>query len=400
MKIFPNTVLGVINGLEQIFSENRYADRAVDHLLKTNRKWGKRDRNFVAENIYGIVRNWRKLWALYGTEPDLSQKGLTDIFGVWWLYNGYHLPDWEMFNSMRNFDISKAKKELPNEIGVTESYPEWLDKLAKSELGEEWNEIAKTLNKPAAVALRVNTLTSYKQKVRGFLDQEKIEHNASKVYTDALFLKGRPKLSRVESYNNGYYEIQDAGSQTIAPFCNAKPGDFVIDACSGAGGKALHLAALMKNQGTIISLDTEYKKLSEQKKRAKRNGVKIIKTYPIINKESTEPYKGKADVLLLDMPCSGTGVIRREPDTKWKLNPEFLKEVIQTQRNILSDYIAMLKTGGTLVYATCSIFKSENEDQTQWFLENHKDFVLEEEKRLNPGELNDGFYMARMRKNG
>jgi 16S rRNA (cytosine967-C5)-methyltransferase len=166
------------------------------------------------------------------------------------------------------------------------------------------------------------------------------------------------------------------------------------------GGKTLQLAAEMVNKGTLIAMDISEYKLKELEKRTQRNGVDIVQTALIKSPASIKAFAGKADKLLLDVPCSGSGVIRRDVDTKWKLQPEHVERNIAIQRDILHNYTQMLKPGGTLVYATCSIFKSENEDQVQWFLEQHPEFRLVEEKRLNPGKDNDGFYMARMKKNG
>jgi 16S rRNA (cytosine967-C5)-methyltransferase len=171
----------------------------------------------------------------------------------------------------------------------------------------------------------------------------------------------------------------------------------VVDACAGAGGKSLHLAALMRNQGTIISLDTEAWKLDELRRRAKRNGVQIIQTRPIESSKTIKRLHGTADRLLLDVPCSGLGTLRRNPDAKWKLTPEFLDNVRATQADILRSYSKILRPGGQLVYATCSILPSENEKQVERFLSENPNFRLLEERKLTPAEHGfDGFYMARI----
>ena len=172
----------------------------------------------------------------------------------------------------------------------------------------------------------------------------------------------------------------------------------VIDACSGAGGKSLHIAALMKNKGKIISMDVEERKLIELKKRAIRAGASIIETQ-LINSTTINKLKNTADRLLLDVPCSGLGVIRRNPDAKWKLNLDFINQIKKTQQEIISNYSQMLKPGGIMVYATCSILPSENQDQVEQFLSNNKNgFEFIEDRKVLPSEGFDGFYMAAIKK--
>ena len=398
-KLFPNTVAGVIEALEITFGKRMYADKVVEKLLRQNKKWGSRDRSFVAEHTYEMVRHWRLLWAILGKEPVLKRKDLEKLFGVYWLWRGYSLPDWPKFDAVRDLNIANNLSQLPHEIAVVESYPDWFAERAAAELGEKWPEIAHALNLPADVVLRVNSLKTSKEELLHLLADEGVEAEELPLFPNALRLTGRPKLTNLESFKAGLFEVQDAGSQTIAPFLQAKPGDFVIDACAGAGGKTLQFAAEMQNQGLLIAMDVEPYKLSELDKRAARNGATCITTSLIVNNQSIKTYYEKADRLLLDVPCSGSGVIRRDVDTKWKLQLEHVERNIEIQRDILTRYSQMLRPGGTLVYATCSIFKSENEDQVAWFLENHPDYVLEVEKRLNPGKDNDGFYMARLKRN-
>ena len=396
VRLFPNTVAGVIQGLQETFGEGVYADKVVEQLFRDNKKWGKRDRAFIASSIYGIVRHWRKLWAILGKEETTHTPELYNLFGVFWLLQGNTLPEWTEFEEFKDFELEKFVANLPNDIGVIQSYPSWLNELAKTELGSDWDEIATNLNLPAPVALRVNTLKSDINRLQSILANEGVDTFNDSTFPDVLFLEKRPNLKLLESFKQGLFEVQDAGSQEIGKFLNPKPKTFVIDACSGAGGKALHIAALMENTGSILSLDIYQRKLDEQERRAKRNKVRIINTEAILNEDTILRHQAKADSLLLDVPCSGTGVIRREPDTKWKLDQLALDEVIELQREILGDYAAMVKPGGTMVYATCSILKSENENQVEWFLNNNSDFKLESEKRINPGKLSDGFYMARL----
>ncbi len=399
VRLFPNTVAGVVNALQQTFWEGIYAEKVLESLFRENKKWGKRDRSFIAESTYGIVRYWRKLWAILGKEESENTSELYELFGIWWLLNDRTLPEWEEFEALKGFDLKSDIANLSDDIGIQESYPEWLDVLAFNELGAKWKSIASNLNLPAPVAIRVNTLKTTIEKVETEFQKLEIEYFQDEAFPNVLFLKKRTNLRMLDSYKNGWFEIQDAGSQEIAKFLNPVSGEYIIDACAGAGGKALHTAALMHNQGKIVSMDVYQRKLVEHEKRAKRAGVTIIHTQEILNESSIERFSLKADKLLLDVPCSGTGVIRREPDTKWKLSEESLANVIALQKEIIENYSLMVKTGGILVYATCSILKSENENQVEWFLGKHADFSLDEEKRINPGPHSDGFYMARLIKN-
>ena len=201
-----------------------------------------------------------------------------------------------------------------------------------------------------------------------------------------------------ESFKKGFYELQDASSQLVAPFLELEKGMRVCDVCAGAGGKTLHLSCLMENKGKIIAMDINQYKLNELRKRSKRNGAFNIQTKLIDNLKSVKKLYGKFDRLLIDAPCSGLGVLKRNPDAKWKLNLDFIQRVREKQLNILKKYSPLLKKGGKLVYATCSILPSENEIQIKKFLksEEGKNFDFEDENKINPSDGFDGFYMARL----
>jgi 16S rRNA (cytosine967-C5)-methyltransferase len=230
------------------------------------------------------------------------------------------------------------------------------------------------------------------------LEDAQIETSYINKIPDALSLGKRVNLRNHEYYKQGFFEIQDAGSQAIAPFLQAEPGMYVIDACAGGGGKTLHLAALMQNKGHIVALDVEEKKLTNLETRAQRAGAQIVETCRISDVAITR-LQNKADRLLLDVPCSGLGVLKRNPDAKWKLTIMEIERVRKIQQSILEQYPVMLKKKGIMVYATCSILPSENSEQVRRFLENHpQEFELLEEKQIWPSEGYDGFYMARIQK--
>lgn len=397
-RLHKNLVAAVFEALETSFGKGYYADKVIERILKSNPKWGARDRAFIAETTYEIVRWWRYLWELYGKTPSLKRKELNRIFGLWWRLQGYDLPEWHGFEAVQDMDLKAAKKSLPNDVGVQQSFPIWFDELASKDLGKDWPEIAKNLNIPAEVTIRTNTLKTNRRELKSLLKAEDVPTMDFPLNDIGLILKERKNTFRNPSFQNGMFEVQDGGSQLIAPFLRVEPGMRVVDACAGAGGKTLHLAAMMNNKGSIIAMDVEERKLHELKKRAKRNGVHNIEIRHIDGSKAIKRLKGSADRLLLDVPCSGTGVIKRNPDTKWKIQPEHLERVMAIQKNILNDYSQMLKPGGLMVYATCSILHAENENQVKDFLERRDDFKLIEDKRVNPSKDTDGFYMALLQK--
>jgi 16S rRNA (cytosine967-C5)-methyltransferase len=394
MKLHNNTIRGVHQALEAIFVEGQYADKVIERTLKSNPKWGAKDRSFIAETTYEMVRWWRLINFL---SPS---KDPWDLFGTYWLMQGNELPLWDEFARLQPEKI-KSKYDSISDPGLIESIPEWLQTLGSKELGEKWEAEIHALNEEAEVVLRVNTLKTTRERLKNLLEADGIRSYLVKGYPDALVLEERQNVFRHPSFKEGLFEVQDASSQLVAAALQVEPGMRVIDACAGAGGKSLHLAALMGNKGKVISMDVEEWKLQQAKLRARRNGVSIFEPKVIEGSKTIKRLKESADRLLLDVPCSGLGVLRRNPDTKWKLSLESIQKVKETQQEILQSYPSMLKKGGQLVYATCSILPSENEEQIKKFLESEagKNFELLEDRKVLAQESGfDGFYIARLLK--
>lgn len=406
MKFHKSLVTAVVETLQQIFEEHVYADKAVEHVLKTNPKWGARDRRFIAETTYGMVRWWRWVVEVLGEKEGVGQVYYFKLFAVWQLLAGHELPDWEEFSTLNKELILKRSETLGGIRKFREAFPDWLDDLCSKELGEDvWNKESAELNKEADVVIRVNTTKISAKELEKKLIKQGVELNAIAV-TDAgwstinvnAFVVKRQRLQSLVEYQQGLFEIQDASSQLVAPFLRVEPGMTVIDACAGAGGKSLHIAAMMNNKGKILSMDVEERKLKELERRAQRAGVTIIQTQ-VINASTIAKLKNTADRLLLDVPCSGLGVLRRNPDAKWKLNLDFVEEIKKAQQEIISNYSQLLKPGGIMVYATCSILPSENQLQVEQFLAKNKNtFEFIEDRKVLPSEGFDGFYMAAIRK--
>ena len=394
MKLHNNTIRGVHQALEAIFEQGQYADKVIERTLKSNPKWGAKDRSFIAETTYEMVRWWRLVNYL---SPS---KDYWDLFGTYWLMQGHELPEWDEFARLQPEKI-KSKYESITDPGLLESIPEWLQTLGSKELGDKWEAEIHALNEEAEVVLRVNTLKTTRERLKNLLEADGIRSYLVKGYPDALVLEERQNVFRHPSFKEGLFEVQDASSQLVAAALQVESGMRVIDACAGAGGKSLHLAALMGNKGKVISMDIEDWKLQQAKLRARRNGVSIFEPKVIEGSKTIKRLKESADRLLLDVPCSGLGVLRRNPDTKWKLSAESIAKVQATQQEILQSYPSMLKKGGQLVYATCSILPSENEEQIKKFLasEAGKDFELLEDRKVLAQESGfDGFYIARLLK--
>jgi 16S rRNA (cytosine967-C5)-methyltransferase len=403
MRLHRNLTYAVIDSIRDIFNEGVYANKAVEKALKRDKRWGSRDRKFVAETIYEITR-WKRLYAeIAEVKEPFDRPNLWRIFSVWCVLKGIALPEWNQIEPTPTRRIKGKFDELSQIRKYRESIPDWIDELCVAELGEElWTKEMAALNQQAEVILRTNTLKISKADLRTQLKTESVETEFIHNYTDALRLVERSNVFTTEAFKKGYFEVQDASSQLVAAFLDVKPGMKIIDTCAGAGGKTLHLSALTENKGQIIAMDIYESKLRKLKVRAKRNGAHNIDLREI---DSTKPIKKlfqKADRVLIDAPCSGLGVLRRNPDAKWKLQPEFLVNIKKTQQEVLQQYSTMVKPGGKLVYATCSVLPSENQGQVETFLNSEfgKDFTFVKDKKVLAHISGfDGFYMALIERN-
>ncbi len=403
MRLYRNLVFATVDALGEIFNEGGYADKVIAKTLKRDKRWGSRDRSFIAETTYDIVR-WKRLYSeIAEVKAPYSRENLFRLFAVWATLRGIEIPsDWKQIEPVPTRRIKGKFDELSQIRKFRESVPDWLDELGVKELGEEvWEKEIHALNQQAPVILRTNTLKATKEKLQQELQKEGIETEFLKGYPDALQLKERTNVFKTEAFKNGLFEVQDASSQLVAEFLEVKPGMRVVDTCAGAGGKSLHLAALMENKGQLIATDIYANKLKELKRRARRAGAHNIEPRAIDSTKVVKKLYNTADRVLIDAPCSGLGVLSRNPDAKWKLQPEFIETIKQTQEEILKQYSKMVKDGGKMVYATCSVLPSENEEQVKKFLssEEGKNFSLAKEQKILSSETGfDGFYMALLEK--
>lgn len=403
MKWHYNLLIGVINGLEEIFLLNKPAIKVVDKLIDENKKWGARDRKFVSSTIFDTVRWIRKYGYCSNIKELATRKNLWDILGTAIVLKGQIIPNLMEFSNINSKEILKKESEIINNRKINESIPDWLDQIGINDFGESlWNKEVSAFNTRSSLVLRCNTLKTNIKELKNLLKVENIDTVLKKEYPDALFVKEHKKVINLNSYKLGLFEIQDANSQKVATSCNLKPGMTIIDACAGAGGKSIHMASIIKNEGEIIALDPHDSKLKELEKRAKRNGVKIIKTLNTFKSKNISNLIGKADRVLIDAPCSGLGVLKRNPDAKWKMNPEKIKKLINTQQYLINFWSKYIKPGGELIYATCSIFHQENKEQIKIFLDNKvgKKFIIKNEKTYFSHTTGfDGFYIVQLKKN-
>jgi 16S rRNA (cytosine967-C5)-methyltransferase len=372
---------------KSVFREHRVLDHALAEAFEANPKWGKRDRSFIAETVFEVMR-WRRVLGFLADSEET-----TALCAAQWVRMGYEVPEWWTYRGTTPAEMSVREAEVASQPrALRESIPDWLDALGGAELGPVWDAELAALNQRASIFLRVNTLKATREDVIAWLAASNIEARAVPGLPDALVLatgKSLPKAMRLD----GRVEIQDAGSQQIATLLDPQPGERIIDACSGAGGKSLHLAALMNNEGRVFGMDVDTKKLVELERRAKRAGATCVKSKPI-TAATTVDFAAVADRLLIDAPCSGLGTLKRQPDLKWRLKPAQLERLHGIQSDLLDKYPAMLKPGGRLVYATCSILPSENRAQLDRLLEKGG-FTLLEERPVSPAATGfDGFYAA------
>lgn len=277
------------------------------------------------------------------------------------------------------------------------SLPPFLwDRLQASHT-DELESILAALNEHQPPTLRVNTLKSTTIAVIESLQSNGF--SVQKLGPETLSVRGETHLHHSDAFRNGWFEIQDQHSQQVAPFCQVKPGQRVLDGCAGAGGKSLHLAALMQNRGQIIAMDIVPQKLERLQERARRAGVHCVQSRLKTSTKTLKRLRDSFDLVLIDAPCSGTGTLGRHPEIKFTLTQQRLDQLRNEQTELLRRHAWVVKPGGTLVYATCSLLNEENSEQISNFLNSFPDFRLLEVQALKPDSQGaQGFFMARLQR--
>ena len=399
MRLHRNLVFSVLDALHLIFNEGQYADKVIERTLKKDKRWGARDRAFIASTTYEIVRYKRLYAEIAEVNGHFSTQNIKRMFAVWTTLKGLQIPtDWHEFDPIPTRKIKGRFDALIKTRAIRESIPDWLDTLGEQSLGSKlWESEIKALNKEADVILRINTLKTTIEQAEKRLKEEGVETERIHNLPEALRLDERQNVFLTQSFKDGWFEIQDGSSQKVAPLLDIRPGQRVIDACAGAGGKTLHLSALLENKGQLIAMDIHRHKLKNLKLRARRAGAHNIETRLIDSNKVIKKLHGSADRLLIDAPCTGLGVLRRNPDAKWKIDSDFLDRIVNTQQEILQSYSRLVKVGGKVIYATCSILPQENDQQIKKFISSEagKNFEILESHNLYASKDHfDGFFIA------
>ncbi len=380
----------LIPSLVLVFEEKKPASKVLDNVFRHNLRWGSRDRKVFAEVFYEIIR---KRYALsYEAQENINAS--SDILAHYYLKkNDYHVLEAPDLRGLGRGDVKRAP------LWIRYSYSERFHEVCQSQMADQLKEYYQASEEVAPVFLRANTHLTSVQDLKRILKEEGIATDKVPASTSALKLRERQNIFKSPAFKKGLFEVQDGGSQLIAPFLQVEPGQRVIDACAGSGGKTLHLATLLKNTGKVLALDIYEWKLGELKKRAKRNSLQNIETRLIEGQKTIKRLVDSADRLLLDVPCTGSGVFRRNPDSKYRWEAEDFERIYNLQKEILNSYSKMLKVGGKMVYSTCSVFHSENQKQVEAFLAENPGWELEETRSIFVGENDfDGFFMARLKR--
>jgi 16S rRNA (cytosine967-C5)-methyltransferase len=399
VKVTYKNVEAVVQIAHDIIVKNLFSDKVFESTFKHPNDFTTQEKAFIVEHVYHLIRNWRLFSEIQLQIHPSGQYSPETLVGIGWVINGLKLPQWEIFKSIDEGAIRKLYKEFKGNRAVFYSIPDWLDKRGETCLLQQWPAILKSLHKEPHMVVRVNTHKTSRDKLRQLWANKGIKTEIHPETPNALIFLEKINVFKLPEFKEGLFEMQDISSQLTSHFVNPQPGMRIIDGCAGNGGKTLHLANLMQNKGKIIALDLFASKLETLKKRAKRAGSLIIETREISSTKIIKRLYDSADIVLLDVPCSGLGVLKRNPEIKYRLQHCDLENLKKTQEDILLRYSRMVKPGGTLVYSTCSILPSENTGQIHSFLEGKKEaFEFIEERFISPEEGFDGFYMAKMRR--
>jgi 16S rRNA (cytosine967-C5)-methyltransferase len=395
----PVLVRGVTACLSDIFIGHYHADKVLERKFKRNRQWGSRDRRFIAETVYNMTRFW-SLLVFFG-DFKLPPRSEEDFLLLWAIYeawqnnknatpflkDNFSLPiDWLL--------IQERLKLSPKEPWLKVAFPEWLYNLFGEQYCDQAPSLLASLNESAPVCLRANRLKITRDNLKVILASEKVETHLSEFSKDGLILNERQNVFITKAFKDGFFEVQDDASQMVSQLLSPKAGERIADMCAGAGGKTLHLAALMENKGSLLACDISEKKLLELKERARRGGVSNLRIQTIEGTKTIKRMEGSFNGVLIDAPCSGTGVMRRNPDTKWKISREELTRLKEIQSQILASYSKLVKPRGRLVYATCSLLREENQEQVETFLRSHSQFEKTSEAFISRPDTDkiDGFF--------
>ncbi len=399
-----------IEALELIEESGRPADAVLGGFFRARRHIGAGDRKAVAERVFGVLRRRARLdWHLArrGAEPTARTRMLARLLLVDRLQEpstvfgrGTYAPAPLDAGELDLFMALAGEQLEPPDMPATISAecPAWAERGLRESLGVAFAEELRALAEPAPVDLRVNALKATRREARRLLFQDGVRTAPLEEAPWGLRCEGRPALGRIRAFREGLVEVQDAGAQRIAHAVTAAPGMQVVDFCAGAGGKALALAADMEGKGRVVAADVHDKRLARLGARMRRAGAHNIERRLLESERDRwiRRQRGKFDRVLVDVPCTGTGSWRRNPDARWTRNSPSLIELMALQDRIVESAARLVKPGGRLVYATCSLLRDENEARVAHFLETAPGFArAADDLRISPArDGSDGFYVA------
>jgi 16S rRNA (cytosine967-C5)-methyltransferase len=375
------------SALGQLLTFRYPADKTLAHYFRAHPKLGHADRGLIAESCFAVLRHWRSLDSLGGRHGSGEQGGVQEVTPRRLLLTalflqGRNLRELEPLLKKGEAEWLCAVKAFdPNSLAPAEraDLPDWLyARLVEQWGAAETEALARSLNQPAPLDLRVNTLKGEREAVLARLAQDGIPARAVAGSPLAVRLAEKPALTRHPLFTEGVIEVQDAGSQLLGLLLAPRRGETVADFCAGAGGKTLLLGALMRNTGRLYAFDVSEKRLAKLKPRLARSGLSNVHPVRIESERDVRLKRlaGKMDRVLVDAPCSGLGTLRRNPDLKWRQTPESIVELTQKQAAILAAAARLVRPGGRLLYATCSLLAAENDGIVDAFLSNHPEFSV------------------------
>ena len=377
MRLHPAVVNHAEEVLREVLRFTGPADAILSRYFREHPKLGSRERNAVAESVYGVLRN-KLVYASFsesGFGPAmrrLALLGLADAVGVDAI-GGLSPEEIEWLQRIDQID----RNSLP--VTLRANLPAWLfEKLVARDGEAATLQLADALNRPAPLDLRVNAIKAKREDVLVELAKAPIQCEPTPYAPLGIRVIKKPALQNLPLFKDGAIEVQDEGSQLLAHIVAPKRGEMVVDFCAGAGGKTLALGATMRNTGRLYAFDVSEKRLAKLKPRLARSGLSNV--HPVViaheNDAKIKRLAAKIDRVLVDAPCSGLGTLRRNPDMKWRQTPESVAELNVKQAAILASAARLVKPGGRLVYATCSLLDEENEAIASQFLASHSDFAL------------------------
>jgi len=397
-----------------LFRRERWlADRALEHTLRPKRNLYANERRAVSERAYAAVRRQRAIDhllaglrpgfdALPATRQDLLRLCVARVLegeppGTVRRTPGLEEADARALDRVP--EAAAALERLPKDqrLAILGSLPDFLARLFRAELGAEAEAVMAAMNARAPLCARTNTLKATREELMRRLRGEGVECRPTALSPLGIILDTRLNAFSLKAFKEGLFELQDEGSQLLGLLVDPPPTR-VVDACAGAGGKALQLSAEMKNRGDLFALDVDARRLEELKRRARRDGVHNVRIRQVpaggeAALAALEDLREKADRVLVDAPCSGTGTFRRKPDARYRLSPDELKMHVERQRALVEQFSALVKPGGRLIYGTCSILRQENEDVVEGFLSRHPEFKLLPAEARVPPQLTRGGYL-------